>query len=343
MFKPVRNKCLANNIILVDGFSRTGKTLPAVLLSHFKDVEIWQTKPQYEFFATLCEDNFINFEAAQAHVQTYADELLYNLYAGRHVNHRKTDVDSIYSNLLEDKYLDRSCQLDGDCITQRIKKDSPHLLLHIHFIFGTSDALLKLFDEKVKLYTVSLRDPMEMFAGWVLGNYTQRIGSDPREFQLHYEYKNTLIPWFTKTYADEYIQGNKYEKAVLTVVKYFEKVKFLYQSLNQKQKDKVIIIPFENIIVDPDKYIHKFESILSIQKGDKIDEIKRLHNIPRNDTKQVVSNNQEFFDDTKFQSSKELLELLDEIKSKNLVSNKYIKMLEEARDNYFKWIEDEKF
>ena len=61
----------------------------------------------------------------------------------RNVNFRKTDMTSPYFNNLEDKYLKRLEAKEGEEIEKEIIQTMPILPLHIHYIFGYSNILLR--------------------------------------------------------------------------------------------------------------------------------------------------------------------------------------------------------
>ena len=66
-----------------------------------------------------------------------------------------------------------------------------------------------------------------------------------------------FYPNFIKRYKDEYIKINKFEKEILILKIFSDNSKNLKRInyFKKKYKSKVVVIPFESLIVNPKKYI----------------------------------------------------------------------------------------
>ena len=87
---------ICNNIVVVDGFSRSGKSMVARMLGYLHRCEQWQTEYLYEFIAQMDGLNKISRDASEAIINMWVDIHIYNLMIGRNVNSRKTDSSSPY-------------------------------------------------------------------------------------------------------------------------------------------------------------------------------------------------------------------------------------------------------
>ena len=81
-----------------------------------------------------------------------------------------------------------------------------------------------------------------MINRWHKENWVNRIGADNRDFHLCVNYKNNIIPWYAKDYADEYIEANEAEKCFLTVYNLYIRIINMYEKLNIDHRKKVQII-----------------------------------------------------------------------------------------------------
>ena len=290
-FLTRENQDLSNKIILVDGFSSSGKSLLCSAICSLESVENWQIDYTYEQLATLHYLEKISEDSISAILKTRSDELIYNLFIGRNVNFRKTDMTSPHANFMEEKYLKRLEANENQAIKE-ITKTKPILPIHIHYIFGYSDILLKTFYERLGLYIVMLRDPFYLINRWHKENWVNRIGADNRDFHLCINYKNNIIPWYAKEYAEEYIEANEAEKCFLTVYNLYIRIINMYEKLNIDHRKKVQIIFFENFINHPSNYLNKMCQSLNTKKTNEYKNYMERLSLPRNDKNMVTSLNE---------------------------------------------------
>ena len=280
---------LASKIILVDGFSSSGKSLVCSLITSLDKVENWQIDYSYEQIATLYYNNKISINTVRAIYNTRTDELIYNLFISRNVNFRKTDMSSPYYNGNEDKYLKRLNKREGDGVAKEILHAKPIIPLHIHYIFGYTDVLLKAFKNKLGLYIVMLRNPLYLICKWDENKWVNRIGFDNRDFHLTLNYKNKIIPWYTKEYANEYIEANNTEKSILTVYHLYKRIFSMYQSLCVDEQQKMLFIFFDEFINRPLDYIDRICLSLNTFKTKDFDNMMNRLSLPRNEQEQYIT------------------------------------------------------
>lgn len=280
---------LAENVVIVDGFSSSGKSLICSAICSLDRVENWQIDYSYEQLATLYYLEKISFKSIQSILETRSDELIYNLFISRNVNFRKTDMTSPYFNNLEDKYIGRLKADEGDKVVKEILKVKPILPLHIHFIFGYSNILLKSFYNKLNLYIVILRDPFYLIDRWDEENWIKRMGLDNRDFRLCIKYENHIIPWYAKEYATEYVEANDAEKCVLTIYNLYKRIFLMYENLTIEEKNKMMIIFFDEFVQNPDAYVDKICKKLNTKRSDLFRKFLNKSNLPRKVTNPITS------------------------------------------------------
>jgi len=319
----IRKQKLANDIVVIDGFSMSGKTISAILISHLERSEIWQLDSRYEPYGVLDYLKKIDRISAEALIQRMADKDIYEVSIGRFVNVRKNDVGGIYQNMLQERYLENIDKNEGNEVVENINIKKSILPLHIHFMLGFSDLFLKGFEDRLKLYIVTMRSPIEHVKNWMTLDFNNRIGKQPREFNITCDFNDQVIPWFTSEYAEEYINANDLEKAVLIVSKYYAQIYKEIENLNEEYRKKLLIIPFENIVENPEKYIDMMCMKLDTKPSKTINKILESNDLPREkpliDILEINNLESKFNTTLKSDLKKDLVE----------VTKKYIQLLSE--------------
>ena len=273
---------LAKNIVVIDGFSGTGKSLIGPLFGYLEKSEQWQLNPFYEHISVLNYLGEISDSSASAMLKNEADNDLYDLFIGRNVNFRKTDESSPFYDGVEDLYLNRLDKPDKDSIMDVINKTDPILPLNIHYVFGYSDMLFRGLGDRLKLYIVVLRNPFYLIETWYKGNWAGIMCNKDRNFQLCIDsVDGGEIPWFAADYEKRYLEANELEKAILTVFQLYSRVFDMSKSLSENNKDKLMILVFDNFIEKPDKYIDDICSRLKTTRSSRFPKIMGKLALPR--------------------------------------------------------------
>lgn len=277
----IRPQSLANNIVIVDGFSGSGKTLIMPLLSHFEDGEVWQIR-EVEKLCLLEYLDKIDYNAAKALIKMNFDQRIYELTLGRNVNFRVSDDSSVQNNLLQEKYEERIFDSTerGD-IVEVIKNKRPILVMDAHYIFGFSDLYLKSFEDNLSLYIFMKRNPIHLIAAYFKQDIDFRILNDPMAICVTVEINEKIIPYYAVEYYEEYLRANSLEKVILFVYNYHKMVDKMYMNLSSSEKEKFIFIPFEIFSSSPEEYLEIFEEKLNKSKSLTFDKMYHFLNLPR--------------------------------------------------------------
>lgn len=312
------SQILAKDIVVIDGFSSTGKSLIGPIFGYLERSEQWQIDDFYEYIAILNYLGEVSSKSLSAIIKVKADKLLYNLYIGRGVNFRATDLSSPYYDNLQDLYLQRLKKEEGDSASEEILKCNPILPLNIHCMFGYSRALFDGFDDRLKLYILMLRDPFFLIDAWHKGGWVNRVCLANREFNLCIKFHNNSIPWYALEYADKYLVCTDFEKAMLTVYNLYIRIFKMYESLNHQEKDKIIIVFFDEYKSNPEGYIDRICHILNTKKSDKFQYIMEKLSLPRKDKDKDVTTLKNFSNAYKEEISEEFYNLMKNLESEYL-------------------------
>ena len=272
---------LTANVVIIDGFSGTGKALISPLLGYIERGEQWQMSNHLDDISALLHIRGVSEKSAEALIRIEIDRIIYNLSIGRNVNHRKTDVTSPYYNGLGEMYERRFRVAEGDEAIERIRKIDPILPLHIHYKFGYTDILFKALKERLKAYILCMRSPFYLIERWYEQDWVNKIPNNDRVNENCIKYKNNEVPWFVYEYCEEYIEANDFEKSILTIYQFFLKSFTMYESLNEYEKRKTLIVPFEDMIVEPRLYIRQICELTESKPKSGFDKMMKNLSLPR--------------------------------------------------------------
>ena len=201
-----------SNIILVDGFSGTGKNLTLDLLKAFNGVEIGHSELLFDYLPILYQFNPEYKELGKSILKNRFDEITYNICISRNINFRLKDISSIFKHPSWFNYLiNLFTNVPDDKAIE--KKIAPKLNIPIwtHATSFNNDLYLKTFKERLKiLFTV--RDPL--FSVNNYETYLDRIVQTPRELQLKYCINGNEYPWYAKEWEEEFVKVNSTEKSI---------------------------------------------------------------------------------------------------------------------------------
>ena len=319
-----------SNIILIDGFSGSGKILIAELLKALKDTEIARVEGAFDYLPIMYSLGQINKSAANAYLKTRFDMLTYYMIIGREINLRKKDLTFALDHPNKMNYLKRlisNTPLDS-CIEKDIAptKNFPYM---VHMATFNNTLLEECFNKRIKIiYT--LRDPLYILETY--SSYMDRIGYDPREFTPKICYKSHDLPWYSIGWEDEFLAINNTERSIVLINKCLE---MLLEKLNSdRNKENYHLVFFEDITINTDHYFMKIKKFLNLDyssreliKRKKKNKIPRLNtNIKEGFWKRYTTNNES-------RSGYNETMLLE--RNKDLASSFYFEELLKLRKKYF--------
>jgi len=188
-------------------------------------------------------------------------ELAYNLQLSRNVNFRGEDQTGIYNYKDPDVYINRLSLNEGDEIIEFILSNNIHIPFQTHDLMVNLD-VLNCMDLDYKMIEL-LRNPIDNLYSWWIKGLGERFSNDIREFTLPVEYKGFSFPWYCHGYEEEVIDLNPYERCIKIGINLIERS--IDQYKNSKNKDKIIIILFEDMVQNPNYQLNRIEDFLGLQ------------------------------------------------------------------------------
>lgn len=257
MLRIVRDQSLANNIVIVDGLSKSGKSLVMPLISSLSKGELPQFDHIFEYIATFRHLGNIDYHAAASLIKLYVDLDLYNVMIGRNTNFRKKDDSSAFANLLEERQRKRLTDPDGEIVIRQIQKRNPILVLMVHYIFQASDIFFDALGKRLKLYIMSVRHPAWLVEGWGERNWDERFNKNPRDFQICVNVNGKKVPWFANKDPDYYLSLGPLEQSIYVVHLFIKNIEQHYNRLSPRIKKKIMFVPFELFMATPVSYLRQ--------------------------------------------------------------------------------------
>jgi len=278
--KLIRNNTFSSDIVIIDGQGRSGKNMISVILSTMPRVEKMRLDSLFDYVPRYYSIGKMSKDAALMALKIEADEKLYNTMISRSVNFRFDDYTGIFKQGKPFKYIKRLFMKSEQEAVQRIENEKPIFQEMTHDGMHLIDLYFEAFEERLKFIHV-FRDPVGNIYEQNKRDFGTRIGTDPREFQLTYNWTDKSIPLNVIGMEEDYINGNPLERLVLQVDSLFRKNIEGFKKLDDKWKKRVFFIEFERFAVDPWPYLDKLEEFLQTNTVSKTRKIMRRENCPR--------------------------------------------------------------
>lgn len=276
----IRNNVFPYDIVIVDGQGRSGKNMISVILSTMPRVEKMRLDSLLDYVPRYYSLGKMSHDAAITSLKIEADEKLYNTMISRSVNFRFDDYTGVFKGGKRLLYFKRLFQKSEEHAVNRMKKENPIFQNMTHDGLHLSQLYFDAFGERLKMVHV-FRDPVGNIYEQGLRNFGTRLGTDPREFQLTYEWKGNTIPLMALGFEEKYLTANPTERLVLMVSNMFKKNIQGYLDLNEKFKHKILFLEFEEFAVNPWPYLNTLESFIGTKVVSRTKEIMKRERCPR--------------------------------------------------------------
>lgn len=275
-----KKKILLKNPILIDGISRSGKSIISKILPSLNNSEHLKVFTYFEHIMPALYFKEIKLSYIDAQLILMLNELAYNTFIGRDVNFRPSDYTSVITRNLKEKYFLRLKTKEGNQIIKKLINTKNFFPFFVHEIMPNINLLNQL---SVKFKIIEFyRNPIDNIYSWMQKNVCEDIINNPRSFTLVTQDKKTnkYIPWFCGKDTVYWSKLNKYEKTVFAVCKLIE---MSIKNQKKNKKTKILTLSFEEFYQNPILNIKKISKFVKggLTNLTKI-EIKKA-NCPRED------------------------------------------------------------
>lgn len=270
---------LVENLLAVEGITRSGKFLLANILSGLEDVEPPQYSGLIEQIPFLTTLGLIREDVAKQLLRCEIDTRCYEMLIGRNLNYRISDKSSIYNVPNYQKFLDRAKRPDGEIAAEEFSKKMSYSL----FILHESMANIVIFFETFpKMKCISLeRKPLDLAYSWYKRGLGRRWGTDPLLFQIPFTtHKNIAFPWFAIGWEDLYLKSSEIDRAILSINSLVKLSQKGYRDLPQDTRNHILIVSFESLVTDPEKEIEEISKFLGKKVLPQMKDILKREKLP---------------------------------------------------------------
>ncbi len=310
-----RPQSFDNRVVFIDGFSGSGKSMIAPIVSSLQSAELWKLDHVFEYSLKLYSMGGMTLEAAETLIRIYIDIDTYNLRVGRDINFRESDDSSAQKNQLDERYIDRSKGPEGNVVTEMINLERPINIFMSHNIYSISAPLFNCLGDRLELFIIPVRHPYWLIDNWVKNDWSARIGKDPRELSLTYNHNGRVYPHYARGWEDRYDECSTYERAIFMLSINGLKPNELGEDIfSSSHIGKMMFIPFENFATDPENYIDNICARLHSSRSDLTSKIMKSMNVPRKLPKNYLDK-QKIYISSLFKNdnvSKEYLDIFEE-------------------------------
>lgn len=265
----VDEKPLVRKLVLLDGFSRTGKFFVGKIISNLKKMDYFQAVYALEQITFLYRLGTITEDAAIALLRKILDEHAYNIRIGRNLNLRYGDASSLFNSYEIDEYIRRSMNqfgeisLTADKIIDSFWKGDRYSLFVVHEVFPNVQIIFKAYPA-LKIIEL-IRHPVDVIHSWFLRGWGRRFGLDPLSFIPTVNGNKGPIPWHAYEWKKEYEASCEADRVIKCIAALTEMCAQTYMVLSAKQKKQILFVRYENVVENTYTEIERMCSFLDTE------------------------------------------------------------------------------
>tara|TARA_B100001248_G_C27350110_1_gene440889 strand:+ start:346 stop:1326 length:981 start_codon:yes stop_codon:yes gene_type:complete len=272
-------------ILFIDGLSRSGKSLLGPIIGSLKKTYPMQHQNLIDNLLQLLQLNLVNIKVCKSLINIFLNESIYYLNLSRCVNFRPRDNSSVLKDKNYKLFIKNLSRKEGDHVINQIKDEKKLPIYMSHDLLSVIDLLDKIIPNFKIIYV--LRNPIDNIYSFH-SKYNKRYKgkkydlNNPRFFSLAFEKKRRLIPYYATKNSKLFLKLNNLEKSTYYYLKIIEKSQRKFA--NFKNKNKIKVVRFDDLVQDPKRIIYQFEKFLNTKTSSftkiacKIEKIPRLIN-----------------------------------------------------------------
>lgn len=274
----VREPHIARTVVFTNGLPGCGKTMIAPIVGSLAGVELMRFNFHLEHVCVLRYLDGIQEDGAISLIRLQTDLDLYDSLMSRETNFRFSDLSSVWKNSQRWRYFKRLFMPGDEAVIPRIEKENPILHLVTHLLLGISQPLFQALGRRARIVEV-VRHPLYMLKQ----SYTwmPRSGVDPRIFGLWIDYRGHSLPWFAHGWEDLYLRSNRMDRTIYVLEKQWCLSMEALKNLPDAEREQVLLIPFEQFVLDPEPFMRKLERLLESRITAATRRMMKKQNIPR--------------------------------------------------------------
>ena len=278
-----RELITGQKIIITDGIAGGGKDLICKLISSLPKVDQWVLDYRLDQIAALCNIKKMDLDTATYLIKSNFNANFYDNSMLRVSNFRKSDKTGVPNHPRFKKFFKERMNPDDKKVFLKFKNK---IFFHYcaHMTANFAEPFFRAFKKQL-LFIQLFRSPLnaqmlEHLASW--SKIWEKSKSRDGYIKLYNKKLKKNFPHFVSDVSDTYLKANKFEKAVIILEKIYNKRKINLNIYEKKYGSKVIRIPFENLVINPKKYLYKISKILNVKIDWTVLKVMKKNNVPRN-------------------------------------------------------------
>ena len=248
---------LAKNIVVIDGITRSGKSVLSHVIGTFENTEHIQFYYPLEHLMSGVALGSVEMDFAKAFLTSQLNELVYNSMLGRNVNFRASDQTGVPNHPRFEMYKTRLEQSEGDHIVELLRVGK-HLFPFLTHDVMVNYEIFEAFLPEAKVIEI-YRNPILNIRSCYLKGYGNRFSNDPRFFSLTLSEGFEPVPWYAESQENIWRSFNNMERCVWMVTHLIRK------SISQQnliQRNLVLTISHEDLVQETGRIVERIETFI---------------------------------------------------------------------------------
>jgi len=275
---------LVNNLVIIDGITRSGKFFLAKIISGFTNTEYFQYSYFLDYLPYMTKLGAITEDGAISLLRAVVDQSCYDRAIGRNLNLRFDDRSSIYNSFLYEEYILRSkSEYDRKDIVKYLSDKDQLFPFVCHNNLPNADIMFKAFPDLRIIYLV--RHPVDIIYSWMNKDYEiTELHSKQDLFKIGLGPSicgnNGPLKWYVYPIISDYESLNQTDRIIASILTIIKLNTNSFNSLSNDDRKKIMFIKYENLVENTDKAIADISKFLGSDKSKFMDEIIARENCP---------------------------------------------------------------
>lgn len=245
-----RRAGIADQVIIIDGLTRSGKSLVGPAVSSLVGVTNLKMDTRMEEMGELYALGKTTADVATAKLRLYADMLLYEDALSRNINFRLGDTSSAWKSPNWARYLKQLTVTDGDPVVMNLQKRAPSLLIMCHHQLSNLPLYSEAFEQRLRVVEI-VRHPVCLIHSWLRKGYGGREGIDPRTWGTLIDVKGFDVPAEARHFATDYLDMTAKQRVAAIVFQKWSEMVEGFVGSSAAPRASVYFVPLEKFRTGP--------------------------------------------------------------------------------------------
>lgn len=268
------------DLVVVEGITRSGKFLLSAVLSAFERVEPVQYAPALENLLMLHRLGKLDLESARVLLHMEFDLRAHEMAIGRYLNTRVSDVSCVFRVPGHEKILARANVEDRDELIRAFLEEK-RLPLHIyHEGLPNASAFFDVFP-KARMVSI-LRDPAALMVSWHARGWGKMpSAADKRVMWPFFDAGAGPRPWWALDWKEDYAALSEMDRCVLTIAALLGHARRGLEALGPERRGRLCFVRYEDLVRAPGPELAKLGAFLQRAPAPGIEAVLERERLPR--------------------------------------------------------------